>query len=262
VIGEALLLGRYRESDLLDKFAEAGVLSAVRRRGFEDITLDFDLDIGVLPHVRLHGRRRGESHLLLDACLSEVRMGEADAARCGYGGAPPIDLLVVYWLRQQDPTAAFEDDKPRLPLQDHPGLGVLRRAFRVVLSIAEELGKHGVAALPKFFHDASIFWHSRLFLFLDPSQQGRFEALVRDLASLPLADASLAVAGGAVRDEEGVPVQWHLGFQVMPLACPLTDWFHSPAYQEACRAHFEASRFAVDKGALESARRVFASSWS
>lgn len=257
---DGLLLGRYREDDLLAMFVEAGVAAAVDRRGYRDLELTFDTGAGPLTHVRLHGSRDSARHLLLDTCLSEVSLDATNAERCGYGGPLPVELVVVYWLREQDPAASFDPAHPRLPLQEHPGLGVLRRAFRVALRIANDLGKHGIAALPKFFHDASIFWHSRLFLFLDPREQGRFEALLRDLAALPLADASLALAAGAVRDREGRAVHWQSGFQVTPLASPLTEWFHSAAWQEACRVETERSRYVVDPAGLEEARRVFASS--
>lgn len=256
-----LLLGRYDERALMAMFAEAGVLAAVERRGFAAPCLELD-DGTALPHLRLHASRDGHSHLLLDTCLSLVSLDPASSARCGYTGALPVDLLVVYWLREQDPTAQFDASHPRLPLQEHPGLGVLRRAFSVAVRVARDLGRHGVAALPKFFHDASIFWHSRLFLFLDPGEQGRFEALVRDLAALPLTDASLALAAGAVRDMDGRRVNWQSGFQVMPLEPPLTEWFHSPAYQDACRHEADRCRFTVDAAGLEGARRVFRESMS
>lgn len=251
-----LLLGRYREDQLLAMFAEAGVLASVEKRGFSDLEFAFDDEGGALLHARLHGRRGGATHLLIDACLSLVTLDASNSQRSGYGGGLPVDLLVIYWLREQDPTATFDETHPRLPLQEHPGLGVLRRAFQVAVAIAKDLGRHGIAALPKFFHDATIFWHSRLFLFLDPREQGRFEALLRDLQDLPLADASLALAAGAVKDRNGRALTWLSGFQAMPLAPPLTEWFHSESYQRATLREMETSRFTVDAAALESARGV------
>jgi len=253
----APLLGRYRAEDLLAMFAAAGVLEAVGKRGFTDLALKLEDGGGPLPHTRLYGRREGREHLLLDTCLSEAVLDASSAARCGYAGPLPVRLLVVYWLREQDPTRTFDGAHPRLPLQEHPGLGVLRRAFHVALAIAKDEERHGIAALPKYFHDASIFWHSRLFLFLDPHEQGRFEALLRDLAGLPLAEASVALAAGAVRGVDGHPVSWQAGFQVMPLAPPLTEWFHSPAYQEASRLEADRCRYVVDRAALAAALEVF-----
>ena len=211
-------------------------------------------------HAKLHGTKAGRRFLLLDACLTETRLVTDDHAVCGYRGSTPLDLVVIYWLREQDPTAAFDRTHERLPLQEHPGLGVLRTAFRVAVRMTTDLGKHGIAALPKFFHDAVIFYRSRLFLFLDPVEQGRFEALLRDLAPLSLRDATLAMAGGAVRDGAGASVPWKPGLQVMPLSPVLTDYFHAPRYQALCAEACEAWRCTVDADALAQAQAIFAAS--
>jgi hypothetical protein len=258
--GPTLLLGRYDEAAFLAKFAEAGVVDEIEKRGFRDLAFEFDTSQGPLVHARLHGSKDGRRHLLLDGCLAEVRLHPGDHGLAEVTGKEPVDLLVVYWLREQDPTALFDASHERLPLQEHPGLGVLRRAFRVAFGLAKDLDKQGIGAFPKFFHDAAIFFHSRLFLFLDPAEQGRFEALLRDLSALSLQDASLALAGGAVRDRDGREVAWRPGLQLMPLVPRLTALFHSPAYQATCREAFDREHYALDAARLAEARAVFARS--
>jgi len=253
----ARLLGRYSESDLLAMFADAGVLASIAARGFHDATVEFDASLGPLTHTRLLAAKEDRRHLLLDTCLTELRFDAEQRLACGYTGEAPLDVVVVYWLREQDPTASFDPAHERLPLQEHPGLGVLKLAFRVALQIARDLDKQGIAALPKFFHDAAIFYRSRLFLFLDPREQGRFEALLRDLSSLSLRDATLALLGSAIRDDHATVVGWQPGLQVMPLSPELTGYFHANDYQVECRRTFESSRFVVDAQALLAARAVF-----
>lgn len=254
----ALVLGRWDGPALLAMLEETGALSVLARRGFADLAFEIDAGDGALTHARLHGAKGGARHLLVDACLTTVRLEEKDRPRCHYGGPAPLDLVVVYWLREQDPTAAFDPAHPRLPLQQHPGLGVLRRMAGVAVRMAGELGCDGVAALPKFFHDAVLFHRSRFFLFLDPAEQGRFDALLRDLEPLSLPDATLALGGAAVRDAAGEVAPWQAGLQVMALSSPLSGWFASPAYRDARAAAFAASRFHVDAGALAAARELFA----
>jgi hypothetical protein len=163
----------------------------------------------------------------------------------------PLDLLLVHWVREEDPTRPFSPSRPPLPLQEHPGLGVLRRAFRVAVRMASELGVDGVGNRPKFFHDAVLFQRAPLFLFLSGVEQGRFEALRRDLAALSLRDASLAVAGWCVRDETGGGVRWDPGYLVFPLSDRLTAHFHAPGYAAAVAAGRRDARFVVDVRALE-----------
>lgn len=245
-----LLFDRYDTAALDRLFGEVGVYDALREKGFDDFAVEI-ADAGlVLPHVRLQGRKGGSAHLLLDACLRRITL-PAERVLSDSRGQAPLDLLLVHWVREEDPTAAFSVERPALPMQEHPGLGVLRRAFRIAVHVAEDLGADGVVNEPKFYHDAFIFHRSRLFLFLDGSEQGRFEALVRDLAPLPLRRATLAVAGWCVRDGRDGILRWDPGLQVFPLSTRLTAHFHSPAYAAAVEVAREGTRYRVDLAALE-----------
>ena len=248
------VLGRYDASAMRGLFEEAGVLGALAERGFTAIEVLVDAADRAPSHTLLFGCKDGVRFQLLDAIVVEATI-EADffAAR-GYPTERPIELAVVYWLREEDPTAAFSAGRPALPLQRHPGLGILRRAFRVIVRMAGELGKDGVASMPKLFHDAVIFFRSRLFLFLDGADQGRFEALVRDLRPLPLGDASVALVGGCVRDMAGAVVPWAPGFMVFPLSATLTGYLHSPEYTAQVERGLEQCRFTWDPAAVARAR--------
>jgi hypothetical protein len=252
------VLGRYDGPALRVLFDEAGVLATLARKGFADLEVTVESAWGTQPHARLFGRKGSRRCLLLDAILAEAVVRPELFTPSGYAMARPLALAVVYWLREQDPTAAFSAARPPLPLQQHPGLGILRQGFKVIVRMARDLDKDGVASVPKLFHDAAIFYRSRLFLFLDPREQGRLEALVRDLRPLSLGDASLALIGGCVRDADGTPAVWTPSFQVFPLTSILTDYFHAPAYAaEVARAR-ERHRFTWDAEALARTRRLCA----
>ena len=255
---EERILGRYDAAAILDLFAAVGVLQALEQKGFGELTVALQTVGRPLPHIVLSGRKGGACYLLLDACVGEAVIRPDWFERRGYAMERAIDLAVVHWVREQDPTAPFPSDRPRLPLQRHPGLGVLRRAFRVVAQMASELGKDGVANVPKFFHDGVIFFRSRLFLFMDGEEQGRFEALVRDLRGLPLGDASLALAGGCVRDERGELARWSSGYQVFPISPSLSAYFHSDIYAAQVAATLDRSRFLCDRVAVTRTRALVA----
>lgn len=244
-----LILSRYDAPAIHRLFAEGGIFRALERRGFSDLTVTIDVEGRALPHVLLLGRKGSERYLLLDACVGEAVVRPDFFRHCGYVVERPIELAVVHWVREEDPTAAFPADRPALPLQQHPGLGVLRLAFRVLIRMASELGRDGVVSVPKFFHDAVIFFHSRLFLFLDGEEQGRFEALVRDLRQLSLRDASVALATGGVRNQYGEVVAWAPGYLVFPLSAILTAYFHSPQYAAQVSAGCNRFRYGLDADA-------------
>ena len=241
------VLDRYDATTLRRMFVDAGVIAALEGKGFEQLDVAVESAGRALPHALLFGTKGGTRFLLLDGCVGEATVRPAFFARRDYAMERPIELAVVHWVREEDPTASFAADRPALPLQQHPGLGVLRSVFHVTVRIATELRKDGVASVPKFFHDAAIFLHSRLFLFLDGAEQGRFEALARDLRFLRLGDASMAVIGGAVRDAGGRVVEWVPGYQVFPLSSTLTAYFHSPQYATRVSNGVEAAHFYVER---------------
>lgn len=251
------ILGRYDAAAVRQLFEEAGVIRAVERKGFGPFEVAIDAVGRALPHALLFGYKRGNRCLLLDACLGEATVRPEFFQRRATAIAHPIELVVVHWIREQDPTVGFAAERPPLPLQRHPGLRVLRHAFRVAARMAQELDKDGVASVPKFFHDAVIFMRSRLFLFLDGHEQGRFEALLRDLNHLPLGDASLVIACGGVHDENGSVLHWTPGYQVFPLRVPLTDYFHSTEYAARVASSLDRGTFTVDVDAVARAHALF-----
>ena len=72
--------------------------------------------------------------------------------------------------------------------------------------------------------------------------------LMRDLQSLPLPAASLALVNGMVRNASGAPVSWVPGYQVFPISPCLTAYFHSAAYADAVALARNALRFRVERG--------------
>lgn len=239
----AKLLGRFDATAIDARFAEAGFYAALANRGFDGFHVELEQPSSGLPHLRLSAVKEGARWQLLDTCITEMVVERGFFAERGFPCDAPIELLTVYWLRQEDPTARFTGLRAALPLQRHPGLGVLRQGFEMVLGLARELGRDGVVCTPKFFHDAVIFYRSRLMVFLDPVQQGRFVALMRDLRPLPIGAASMLLIGGGVRDGKGEVTGWEGGLQVMPLSGRLCDYLNSSGYAAAVAREAAGSSF-------------------
>lgn len=244
------VLGRFDATVVRRYVEEAGIFTALEKKGFAGFEVMVDSAGYALPHALLFGNKGGARFLLLDACVGEATVRRDFFLRRDYAIERPIELAVVHWVREEDPTAAFAADRPPLPLQHHTGLGVLRRAFRVIARLAAEVGKDGVVSVPKFFHDAVIFYRSRLFLFLCGTEQGRFEAMIRDLRRLSLREASLALAAGCVHDAAGAAVRWAPSYQVFPLSALATAYFHSSQYAQQVTASLNQCRFTCDAAAL------------
>jgi hypothetical protein len=131
-------------------------------------------------------------HLLIEAVLERRRVAGVDA-------------LYIHWLSLRNPRAQFSERRPRLPGQDVPGLGLSLEIGTVFALVAARLGLGALVFRPAHYHNAYAARHT--FHFVDPARQGRFEALVRDLADVPLVEATTAVDEGKIL-LDGAPYAW------------------------------------------------------
>jgi hypothetical protein len=114
-------------------------------------------------------------------------------------------LLYVHWLALRNPHARFSPERPQLPGQEVPGLGLAREVAEMLVRMAARLGLQGLAFRPAAYHLA--FRGRETMRFVDPARQGRFEALIGLFEGMPLIEATRAVDEGRVL-LDGAPYQW------------------------------------------------------
>ncbi|MBK9516736.1 MAG: histone deacetylase [Anaeromyxobacter sp.] len=188
---QRLLLGFYTASGMELAFHRYGVFQQLSRLGYADFRVAFDQG-GAGERLRLTGVADGQTHVLIEAILEKRRcLG--------------VPVLYIHWLSLRHPRARFSERRPQLPGQEAPGLGLAREAGTMLALMAIRLGLGGVAFRPAHYHSAFTARHA--FTFVDPARQGRFEALMRDLADQPLLQATRAVSEGRVL-MNGAPYTW------------------------------------------------------
>ena len=188
---QRLLLGYYTASGLEHALFRLGLFDLLERLGFRQLRVAFDT-AGLGERVRVPGQADGQEHLLIELVLEKRRV-------------LGVEVLYVHWLSLRNPRVKFSDRRPQLPGQEVPGLGLAREIGTMLARMAVRLGLGGVVFRPAHYHTAYAARYG--FAFVDPERQGRFEALMRDLAGLPLLEATLAVAGGRV-SMDGKPYEW------------------------------------------------------
>jgi hypothetical protein len=224
-VRSSLFLGRLDEAALRRELDEAGILGGLAARGYERVQLRTSVESG---EHRLRILPAGGTKTLVDLRLSEASTLFKEPRR-GRLGLEVLSFLSMGWLALQDPDRPFPPDRPRLPGQDHPGLGLARALYRRLLVWAEDWGKDGLLNFPEYFHNALIY--APAFRFLSPEREGRFRALRRDLAKLSMAEASWAVEEGRVREEPGNAVfRWEPAEMVAPLSHDVRRYFESADY--------------------------------
>jgi acetoin utilization deacetylase AcuC-like enzyme len=214
-----LVLGFYTAEGLEHAFNRYGFLRELERLGYGQ----FRVEIGTLSpgdRLRLYGR---------DAAGHEGVLIETMVEKKVVAGVP---VLYVHWLTLRHPAAQFSDKRPRLPGQEVPGLGMAREATELLTRMAHRLELKGVAYRPSSFHTAYA-GRGQLW-FVDAGRQGRFEALVELLKSMPLVEATKAVAEGRVL-LNGAPYKWEADEMVRWIEAPPLDRAAVASEKERCR---------------------------
>ena len=197
-------LGFYSKQGLELALERAGLLDRVRNLGFERPTLALDLDSVAGDTVRLYGDARCRELLI------ETRV------RIDRHTLPGMSLLRIEWLLLQNPRGHFTAERPQLPGQTHPGLGMLQEIIALFVLACDRLQLDGLLFVPSRYHVAR---HGRKSMrFLDPADEGRYTALQPALQPLSLAAAAAAVDEGRVM-EGGETFSW----KPTPMVFPVSD---------------------------------------
>jgi hypothetical protein len=210
-------LGYYSPHGLELALEQAGVLDRLRNLGYEHPHLELDLTPGQHT-VRIFADHRRRDLLV------EVRLHRDRHT------LPGFELLAVDWLLLQHPRATFTGQRPPLPGQRHPGLGMLQDAIALLVQVCHRLGLDGLTFTPSHYH--LVQQSTRYLRMLDPRDAAAFEALQEALAGVALGEASRLVDEGRVVDARtGTPFQWHGLPMVLALSAGLRERFPDPEWE-------------------------------
>jgi len=157
--------------------------------------------------------------------------------RIDRGNHHGLDLLSVEWLLIQDTRSRFEIDRPLLPGQKYPGLGLLRDTVAVLVVMSERLDLDRLIFTPSHFHLAAMA--RPLGMSYDPEVEGKFQGLMASLKGMRLKEAVALVEAGKVHDgRTGERIKW----EPSPMIVPVSD---------RLKGHYEAREYLLQ---LEKAR--------
>ena len=216
-------LGYYTRHGLEHALTAYGYLDTLQRLGFAGLALHTE-----------HGQDEGNDRMRITALIDGERAPIVDISV----SLRPIDTyktLFVEWMELTDPRSRFSRDRPKLPGQRHPGLGLADDTTQLLVRAAERLGLDGVAFIPSHYHVA--YMCRRQFAIVDPEERGLCRALFRVLADVPLLAATRTLGGRGLPTVDGERIVW----TPPQMALALTDAFrdHLKA-AEAAAAEAEA----------------------
>jgi acetoin utilization deacetylase AcuC-like enzyme len=198
----------------------SGVLAQLRSRGYGRLRVDLETRSGLAHTLRVVSDGGAEEVLV------ELRAERSRRA------VPGMETILLEWLLLQNPRGEFSARRPRLPGQQHPGLGLLRDIMGWLVVVCEERGLDGIFFTAAHYHIA--MQSRRLVRPLDPVDEARLEAFAEALSGLSLAAAAAAVAEGRVLDAAtGAPAEWRPIPTVLPVSERLRARVTGPAYEAA-----------------------------
>jgi hypothetical protein len=222
-------LGYYSRHGVELLLERAGVLPQLRARGFRTLRVELDTREGPGQTVRIRSED-GPDELLVELRASRSR-----------SAVPGMEVVALEWLLLQNPREPFSERRPRLPGQQHPGLGLLRDFMGWLVVVCETHRLDGVFFVAAHYHIA--VQSRRLMRPLRPVDEARLRAMARALDGVPLPEATSAVEEGRLVDAgTGRPVAWEPVATVLPVSERLLALVSGPAYEGAVAA--EAVRFA------------------
>jgi len=241
---ENRLFGRYDPGELRERLEAAGLLAGLSERGYPDPVLRLSCADPTDQRICLYAGEESRDRLLLEARL-QIAPFHPRRPIGSFTETSSFRMLVIHWLVLSSPDGTFTVDRPRLPGQERPGLGLLKPTIELLKSFSRELSVDGVLDVPDHFHTA--LFYSSAFRYLDPEAEGRFQAIARDLSGVPLALASDAIREGCLVDRRtGDPTPWPAAEQVMATRGPLRRFLRSPTYREAEKRAYADHRFVVN----------------
>jgi len=219
------LLGYYTEEGIEYGLFRYGIMGHLERLGYRKLRIVLE-DSGSGDRVRVYGSHAGREYVVIEAVYEQRTVD----------GQP---VLFVNWMELMHPLASFSAARPRLPGQKHPGLGLAKEATVMLGQMARRIGAKGVVFRPAYFHVAH--GARRIFSFADPVRQGRFEAMIRDLADVPTEQITQACVEGRMM-LNGEPYTWEPTDMVSWLDGPPEPDDEGNAERERCRFSVSPTR--------------------
>lgn len=244
-------LGFYTEEGLRRGLERYGLFDELAAAGYPDATMEMRCDDPEEHMLRFWAGRRDEEPIIeLVARRDTLRPSGELLSRMNRAY---VGVLNVEWLQLQRPGDAFTPERPPLPGQSYPGLGLGREILELLRQAARRLQLEALVTVPSYFHNA--YFYSVEFQYVDPREQGLFLALCRDV--LPgcygsVAAASWAIAEQMVVEESNADAlfSWFHDVMLAPISDELTQYMQAPAYHAEVQTALREHGFRVLEGAL------------
>lgn len=238
-------LNTFTDNDMMEIIKKVGLLNYLIKQGLDKIIVVVDIDEDGMNYFKIFWKEVLPENILLDLRVSEKKFIPSSRYFENSDINIVYDMIFIEWMSAQNPLAEFSGDKPQLPGQVKPGLGILKYCFMIMEIVAKHTTRDGFLDIPDHFHGAVMY--SRRFKFFDPAHEGVLRALLRDLKNYSLSDISWGMLTGTVIEQYSKkPQSFDPAEQIFYVSHRLREYFHSPKYKETYHKYYKRKRFYLD----------------
>lgn len=241
--GDNLFLGYFSENGLRIIFEKYNIKRKLNKLGFCNLHLDIDTSDAYKHKVIVTNRENDVTERLIELVVRRDIIEIDMPFECSLNGKK-YDVLTVEWLKMQNPRKNFTRQRPKLPGQEFPGLGIGSEALELLIMAARRLGMLGVVNIPDHYHNA--FFYSKIFHYENPKDQARLMAIIRDTKGRHVANVAWAVERGLLFDKnKNKPLKWFVNRQVLPLTREWQKIYRSRSYKQYVQKKQKKYKFEI-----------------
>ena len=242
--GSILFLGRYTLEEVIAVLRKRNLIRYAEERGLVPLIYELDSKDYPTQRFRIFFKKKEPDFLLVDLKIREGKM-QIKKSLSFFPSKKEYDFLIIEWLTLQNPLAEFTSQKPRLPGQIFPGLGLLKKTFDIFIYLARLMKKDGVLVYPWYFHNALIY--SDYLYFFNPYKQGEVLAIKENFPNLDLYKLAWIIYLGCLKHRKNKKnYEWFAEEQIFPLKKELKKYFESKNYNRTVNKIRKKLKFYVD----------------
>jgi len=250
-----LFLGRFNSKNLYSMMEKIGLIEHLRSIGFKDLFVDIDVDVNRISYMKLYWEERIPAKQLIDLRVSESTFIPDSKYFDSNVEMLPYNMIIIEWLSAKNPFNNFNQEKPQLPGQTNPGLGVLKYCFEMLYLMAKDVVKDGFLDIPDHMHGAIMY--SKQFKFFDPAHEGIIRAMGRDLRKYSLSDISWGAITETIIDlDTSKPALYDPGEQIHYVSERMKKYFDSKEYKNVLIKYYEKKKYFFDYEEMQKRRGV------
>ncbi len=240
-----LFLQRFNRDELWHMSEKIGLVSHLHKKGFDKIILDIDVDESRINYFSIYMKEKRPENRLLDVRLSEATFMPDKKFFSEGASIIPYEMINIEWISARNPYINFSKERPQLPGQSSPGLGILKYCFRMIYLMASEIFKDGFMDVPDHMHGAIMY--SSDFMFFDPVHEAILRAVMRDLKMYSISDISWGILTSTVIEKtSGQPQVYDPCEQVHSVSRRMKKYFQSDLYRETFKKYYSRKKYYLD----------------